>query len=215
MIFVVQFYFHNNIDVNKNEIKVVEKNNSIKQSLLRKDLKIEDFNEINDKIGKSNVNNNKNSNNNNNNLIEQGNPPKKMIKRKKVKRGSRKVNIIVNPIKLMGKEIQASKIDIINFSNFSDNKKPINSYKMIISNDDSKVNKINNLDNINYNYNYNDYELNNLEYNEALKFDKRSYLEYYISLIKSKQLLIFTFYTSTDYNSKILKISLFFFFLAL
>ena len=206
---------NNNIDVNKNEIKVVEKNNSIKQSLLRKDLKIEDFNEINDKIGKSNVNNNKNSNNNNNNLIEQGNPPKKIIKRKKVKRGSRKVNIIVNPIKLMGKEIQASKIDIINFSNFTDNKKPINSYKMIISNDDSKVNKINNLDNINYNYNYNDYELNNLEYNEALKFDKRSYLEYYISLIKSKQLLIFTFYTSTDYNSKILKISLFFFFLAL
>ena len=67
----------------------------------------------------------------------------------------------------------------------------------------------------NANYNFNIYELNNLNYVDAIKFDKRTYLQYYISLIKLKQLLVFTFYTYSDYNSKILKISLFFFFLGL
>ena len=57
----------------------------------------------------------------------------------------------------------------------------------------------------------NDYELNSLSYNDAIKFDQRSYLDYYFSLIKTKQLLIFTFYTFNDYNSRVIKICLFFF----
>ena len=57
----------------------------------------------------------------------------------------------------------------------------------------------------------NDYELNNLSYPEALKFDKRGYFQYYFSLLKTKHLLIFTFYTNSDYNSKIIKIVLFLF----
>ena len=66
------------------------------------------------------------------------------------------------------------------------------------------------------NYNkYNDYEFNNLKYEEALEYDHRSYCQYYIALLKYKQLLIFTFCTNSDYNSKIIKISLFFFFFAL
>ena len=59
--------------------------------------------------------------------------------------------------------------------------------------------------------NLNDYELNNLSYRDALIIDKRSYFQYYFSLLKLKHMLIFTFYTSTDYNSKIIKIILFFF----
>ena len=62
---------------------------------------------------------------------------------------------------------------------------------------------------------YNNYELNNLSYQEALNMDKRTYIQYYISLLKQKHLLIFTFYTYDDYNSKIIKISLFFFSIAL
>ena len=58
---------------------------------------------------------------------------------------------------------------------------------------------------------YNDYKLNNLENQKALEIDKRKYLEYYILLIKRKQIIIFTFYTPDDYNSKIIKISLFLF----
>ena len=63
--------------------------------------------------------------------------------------------------------------------------------------------------------NYNDYELNNLSYKEALKLDKRTYFQFYFSLLKMKHILIFTFYTYTDYNSKIIKIILFFFSFAL
>ena len=57
---------------------------------------------------------------------------------------------------------------------------------------------------------FNDYELNSLSYEDALKFDKRTYLEYYLSLIRTKQLIVFTFYTYSDYNCKIIKIFLFF-----
>ena len=63
--------------------------------------------------------------------------------------------------------------------------------------------------------NYNDFELNSLTYEEALIIDKRSYFQYYISLLKQKHLLIFTFYTYDDYNSRIIKVFLFFFSFAL
>ena len=50
-----------------------------------------------------------------------------------------------------------------------------------------------------------DYELNWLLYEEALKFDKRENCDYYCSLIKSKQLFLFTFCSFDDYNSGIVK----------
>ena len=56
---------------------------------------------------------------------------------------------------------------------------------------------------------YNDYELNILSYDNAIKFDKRTYLQYYFSLLKTKHLLFFSFYPS-DYNSRIIKIDLLF-----
>ena len=62
---------------------------------------------------------------------------------------------------------------------------------------------------------YNDYELNSLNYEKALEIDKRTYCQYYFSLLKVKHLLIFTFYTNTDYNSRIIKLSLFIFSFAL
>ena len=55
-----------------------------------------------------------------------------------------------------------------------------------------------------------DYELNWLSYKEAIKFDKRENCEYYGSLIKSKQLFIFTFCSFNDYNSGIIKKFMFF-----
>ena len=55
---------------------------------------------------------------------------------------------------------------------------------------------------------YNDEELNNLEYKFALKYDNRKYCQYYLSLVKTKHALIFTFFNNTDYNLKIIKIYL-------
>ena len=62
---------------------------------------------------------------------------------------------------------------------------------------------------------FTDYELNNLKYEEALENDKRTYLQYYISLLRIKHLLIFTFITNNDYNSRAIKICLFIFFFTL
>ena len=52
--------------------------------------------------------------------------------------------------------------------------------------------------------------MNSLIYEEAISYDNRTFCQYYLSLIRQKQLLIFTFYTSNDYNSKIIKICSFF-----
>ena len=54
----------------------------------------------------------------------------------------------------------------------------------------------------------NDEELNNLEYEYAIIIDKRSYFQYYYSLLKKKQLILFAFYPTNDYNLIAVKISL-------
>ena len=56
-----------------------------------------------------------------------------------------------------------------------------------------------------------DFELNSLDYEKALKLDHRKYFEYYVSLIKYKHPILFSFGTYNDYNSKIIKMFLFFF----
>ena len=62
---------------------------------------------------------------------------------------------------------------------------------------------------------YNDIELNSLSYKRVLIYDKRTFIQYYISLLKEGNLLIFSFYSGIqDYNSQIIKIFLFFFFLS-
>ena len=63
-----------------------------------------------------------------------------------------------------------------------------------------------------YNLKYrllNDQELNTLEYNVAIELDRRSYFQYYFSLLKKKHLILFTFIPINDYNLMTIKISLF------
>ena len=55
----------------------------------------------------------------------------------------------------------------------------------------------------------NDQELNTLEYKEAILVDKRNYLQYYWSLLKKKQLILFTLIPADDYNLFSLKFALF------
>ena len=55
----------------------------------------------------------------------------------------------------------------------------------------------------------NDYELNSLDYEKALTFDKRSFFECYYSLVRTKQIILFTFFNKSDYNSLPIKIILF------
>ena len=56
---------------------------------------------------------------------------------------------------------------------------------------------------------FNDYEFNSLDYNEALFYDKRTYCQYYFSLIKRKNIIFFSFCPSKDYNSIIIRSCIF------
>ena len=88
---------------------------------------------------------------------------------------------------------------------------------------DKSTNKINLINEINLNsvdinkINLNaflkrkDFEINSLEYEEAFNLDKRNYFQYYISLLKNNHPIMFSFSSYKDYNSRIIKMFLFFF----
>ena len=78
-------------------------------------------------------------------------------------------------------------------------KKSLNNY--------SQLSFINKKEKSNYKL-LNDSELNSLKYKLAIEFDKRTYFEFYWSLTKRKQLILFTFCVSNDYNLFVLKFSL-------
>ena len=75
----------------------------------------------------------------------------------------------------------------------------IDKYKIYISNKDREK--------LEYLLNYNNTELNSMGYNKALKYDHRTFIEYYFALLKSKHLII-TIFETRDYNSRIIKIFL-------
>ena len=58
---------------------------------------------------------------------------------------------------------------------------------------------------------FTDSELNLLPYEEAIKYDTRTYCQYYISLIRTRHILFFSFFKGNDYNIRMIKIYLFFF----
>ena len=60
-----------------------------------------------------------------------------------------------------------------------------------------------------------DNEINFLFYQEALLYDKRDFCEYYLSLIRTHQLLAYSFNPKNNYNSLIIKICFFFFMTAI
>ena len=60
-----------------------------------------------------------------------------------------------------------------------------------------------------------DKEINSFSYKKALDLDKRTYFQYYFSLLKTKHIFFFAFIPSDDYNLTTIKIYLFFFSFAL
>ena len=58
---------------------------------------------------------------------------------------------------------------------------------------------------------FNDNEMNSLNYKDAKTKDKRNYFQYYLSLLKTKHFLIFSFCQFKDFNSKSIKVYIFFF----
>ena len=88
-------------------------------------------------------------------------------------------------------------------------KKQKANFSSLLKKNEINIKKSNNFNNLN------DYELNSLTYANALKFDKRTYFQYYLSLLKTKHKIIFTFCLNNDYNSKSIKICLLLFSFAL
>ena len=74
----------------------------------------------------------------------------------------------------------------------------------------NQINKSKQIEKINELMKYNDDEINKLSFDLAINSDNRTYFQYYISLLKTKHNLIFSFFTKNDYNSRIIKIHLFF-----
>ena len=188
----------------KNQIKnIVEAKNVL--SNLKK--------EKNNKITtNTNDQNDINNNNHNDRKIKKGKSYKK--KRKKKKKMSIKSNILTPSIENnFKKSADLFQSDLLNSSNLMNNSK-----KSIL---DNASNKSKSDKNINYNkfksiMEYNDSELNTLSYEKALIEDKRSYIQYYISLLRINHLLIFSFYCNNkDYNAQIIKAFLFFLFFAI
>jgi len=75
--------------------------------------------------------------------------------------------------------------------------------------DISKSENQNIIENVKKTMEYINDELNVLPYNIALQYDVRTFCQYYISLLRIKHTLIFSFHYNNDYNSKIIKIDLF------
>ena len=141
----------------------------------------------------------KNSNNNNNN-----HPPKKKSlpkKRRSTKKKSKNKilkNVHANERQINNKILIAdnkmNSVNPVSESNFHDKTKENCEIK-----EEEQKNKLDN------------FELNNLEYNMALKLDKREFLEIYWSILKREHLLFFTFFVRNDYNIVYIKFSRFIF----
>ena len=145
---------------------------------------------------------------------------KKVSHKKKKKKTKKEINLKENdiknfpPKKLPLKEGKNIKKILNNINNVSIDKKielgshrkikELNPASLILS----KVTKTEDKTNLIYN----DRELNSLSYKKALKIDKRTYIQYYLSLLKTNHLFLFTFINKTDHNSRIIKILLFFFY---
>ena len=67
---------------------------------------------------------------------------------------------------------------------------------------------------INRQLNYDDFELNQLEFGEAILHDKRPFFQIYFSILKREHKIIFTFFICNDYNLLSVKISRFIFLIA-
>ena len=148
-------------------------------------------NQINDILNPNFLDNNKN---NNNFVIKDGfkeKIPDNFTKIKKINIYNKKNNI--------SRESIDSKLD----SGF-----------MLNKNKNKKFNQLFKKENIKK-IGYVDYEINTIQYNEALKNDQRTYLMYYISLLKKEHILISALIPNKDYNAYVIKICLPFFSLAL
>ena len=184
----------NLINGDKKEKKEEEKNKEIIEIKPKEknEKENEDFNNIYNEI------------NNDNEKISPKKKAKKVIKKRRYKILKKDIGNSINV-----------KDDIINIIKKSLNKDIIivnknkrNNDKSIFSEKNTKTANITKITKI---MEYSEEELNDFSYDLALQNDKRTYWQFYFSLIKTKHEFIYSFFYNKDYNAKIIKIDLFFF----
>ena len=130
-----------------------------------------------------------------------------------IKKNKNKKNVVINQVNINinnnnnnnSKSFNKLKLKDTDIFSPKSKKSPIIK-KLNKSNKDKKSNKNNKILSMNK---FSDFELNIMDYNDALFFDKRTYCQYYFSLLKNKHPIVFTFFSNKDYNSLIIKICLF------
>ena len=181
----------NNKKYNKNEKNKINKDKSNKYSQKKKNLKKNKENQPPKKSKKDKFNINKTNKTYHTDSTSNFKPKKKIEK------------------------MSINAIQINNINNCDKRKKGNNnkiSSNIIIYKNKMKSQRLNKsiIWNNSLNYkNLNDQELNTLEYNLAIKIDKRTYFQYYWSLLKKKHLIFFTFLPNNYYNLFSLKLALF------
>ena len=133
---------------------------------------------------------------------------KEMIKPKRSKSlKSKKSTKLTNKIKEMdsNNSKSISKLRVKDNKSLTLKSKKMNKNKSKKKKNNHKLKKTKNTFNM-----FNDYELNTMPYKQALIYDKRTFSQYYSSLIRKKHPILFSFYFIKDYNSNIIKVDLFF-----
>ena len=157
--------------------------------------------EKNNKLIIVRINNNKNNKNNDN----QRNDNK--IKKSK-KKNSKTNRASKNDIKKLNKNKSHSKsLSLGSRNNIMQIKNEENERKNHKTNESEKIDETKDEDIFIFE---NDYEINSLPFEQALRYDKRTCYELYTSLIRNKQLFLFSFLDYNSYNSSILKKTIFF-----
>ena len=145
------------------------------------------------------INNNKNKNDN---QINENRIKKRKKKNSKNNRASKSDVKKLNKMKSNSKSLSlGSRNNMIQIKNEENEK------KMHKTNESEKIEEANDENIIIFE---NDYEINMLSFEEAIKYDKRTCREFYTSLIRTKQLFLFSFLDFNSYNSSILKKTIFF-----
>ena len=197
LISIFGFLFYNNTTIKNYFWQIIEERNPIKKNI--------------------NLNNNNLNNSNKKTKIKRKRQSKNKKSSSKIGKKNKEL-IIVSRNNIIDKSKKSKifynnyKINKKRFSNKINDNHNYNSLKLFLTKDkvksisNNKKNKFRNEIQI-----YNDIEINSFTYEEAIKNDKRTFFQFYFSLLKSNHILIFSCFNIKDYNSQFIKIYLFFF----
>ena len=126
----------------------------------------------------------------------------------------RRIKNVKFPPKRKNNNNKAQKFSqMVNKSDIISTKRQINELPNPIQNNDMQLTQKNNEKEMKKEE-LSDFELNKLEYLEAIRLDKRKFPQIYCSILKRQHLIIFTFASWDDYNLWYIKLSRFFFLIA-